>query len=147
MEAVKYTDDVIYNFLNSLYNDNLLKDTTIFLFSDHGSALPSVYYMYDFYQIEMRLPMLFIICNDRKNVDYNQQYFNILENQQKFITAFDIYNTIGNIPFGDNFTNIPNKDDSHDTPRSSKGKSLFEKIDQKERKPIMYQNMDKFYCT
>ena len=147
LEAVKYTDDVIYNFLNSLYNDNLLKDTTIFLFSDHGSALPSVYYMYEFYQIEMRLPMLFIICNDRKNVDYNQQYFNILENQQTFITAFDIYNTIGNIPFGDNYTNIPNKDDSHDTPRSSKGKSLFEKIDQKERKPIMYQNMDKIYCT
>ena len=30
LEVAKYSDDVIYNFLNSLYNDNLLKDTTVF---------------------------------------------------------------------------------------------------------------------
>ena len=94
LELLKYTDDVIYNFLNSLYNDNLLKDTSVFLESDHGCSIPSVYYLYDFFLIEKRLPMLFIIVNDRKNIDYNQQYFNIHKNQQAFITAYDIYNTI-----------------------------------------------------
>ena len=90
LELIKYTDDVIYNFLNSLYNDNLLKDTSVFLESDHGCSNPSIYYLNEFYQIELRLPMFFIIVNDRKNIDYNQQYFNIQKNQQAFITAYDI---------------------------------------------------------
>ena len=46
LELIKYTDEVIYNFLNSLYNDNLLKDSTIFLLSDHGCGMPSVYFLY-----------------------------------------------------------------------------------------------------
>ena len=146
LEAIKYTDAVIYNFLNSLYNDNLLKDSTIMLFSDHGCAMPSFYSLYEFYNIEKQLPMLYIICNDRKNVDYNQQYFNIQENQQTFITSFDIYNTIGNILYGDNYINIPNKNDSYDTARSKIGKSLFEKINQKERKPKNYPLMVTNIC-
>ena len=147
LEAIKYTDEIIYDFLNSLYNDNLLKDTTIFLLSDHGCGMPSVYYLYDFYNIELRLPMLFMIINDRKNIDYNQQYFNIHENQQTFVTGYDIYNTIGNIIYGDNYKNINYKDDSHDTPKSPLGKSLFEKINQKERKPKNYYKMATNVCV
>ena len=146
LEAIKYTDDVIYNFLISLYDDNLLKDSSIILLSDHGSALPAIYYIHEFYQIEMRLPMLYIILNDRKNVDYNKQYFYIQKNQQTFITAYDIYNTIGNLIFGDNYSNIQNKESNHDTPKSPMGKSLFENINQKERKPKLYPFMDKGVC-
>ena len=146
MELIKYTDEVIYNFLNSLYNDNLFKDTTIFLVSDHGCTNPSVYFLYEFYQIEMRLPMLYIIVNDRKNLNYNQQYLNIKENQQTFITAYDIYNTIGNIIYGDNYINIPIKDDHHDTPKSQRGKSLFDLINPKERKPKHYMYMSRIFC-
>ena len=90
--------------------------------------------------------MLFIIINDRKNVDYNQQYFNIHENQQTFITAYDIYNTIANIIYGDNYIDIQNKTDDHDFPKSPKGISLFEKINQKERKPSLYPNMSLSVC-
>ena len=87
-----------------------------------------------------------MIINDIKYKDYNQQYFNIHENQQTFITAFDIYNTIANIIYGDNYTNIPNKTNDHDFPKSSNGKSLFEKINQKERKPLLYPNMSVRIC-
>ena len=146
LEVVKYTDDIIYNFLNSLYNDNLLKDTTIFLMSDHGNGMPSVYYYYKFFDLEKRLPMLFIIINDRKNLDYNQQYFNIRENQQTFITAFDIYNTFGNIIYGDKYVNIENKTYIHDTPKSPIGQSLFEKINPKIRSPKNYTYMNDFIC-
>ena len=97
LELIKYTDDIIYNFLISLFNDNLLKNTTVFLLSDHGCTNPSIYFLNEFYQIEHRLPMLYIIINDRKNLDYNQQYYNIHKNQQTFITGYDIYNTIANI--------------------------------------------------
>ncbi len=146
LELAKYSDDVIYNFLNSLYNDNLLKDTTVFLLSDHGCNMPSVYYLNDFFQIEKRLPMLFMIINDRKNMDYYQQYSNIHENQQTLITGYDIYNTIGNLIYGDNYTNIENKTISHDTPKSPFGQSLFDKINAKERNPKNFSGMEKKFC-
>ena len=147
MELIKYTDEVIYNLLNSLYNDNLLKDSSIFLLSDHGVTNPSIYFLYDFFQIEKRLPALFIIFNDKKNLNYNQQYFNIHENQQTFITAYDIYNTIGNIIYGDKYVNIQNKDDRNDTPKSPKGQSLFELINPKERRPQNYNGMSNKFCV
>ena len=146
LEVIKYSDEIIYNFLNSLFNDNLLKNTSIFLMSDHGSGMPSIYFLSDFFQLEIKLPMLFIIINDRKNVDYNKQYFNIHENQQTFITAYDIYNTISNIIYGDNYANIKNKNNNTDTPKSPNGASLLEKINAKERKPEKYQEMATFAC-
>ena len=146
LEVLKYTDDIIYNFLKSLYNDNSLKDTSIFLVSDHGCDLPSPYYIYQFYKHTSLLPMLFMIVNDRKNLDYNQQYFYIQENQQTFITAYDIYNTMSNLIYGNKYENIENKTDFHDTPKSPIGKSLFEKINAKERKPKNYKDMVRHIC-
>ena len=102
--------------------------------------MPSIYYFYDFYQLEIRLPMLYIIVNDRKNLTYNEQYMNIHENQQTFITAYDIYNTIINIIYGDQYIK------SISIPKSGKGKSLFEKINPKSRKPSNYYPMSKFAC-
>ena len=46
-----------------------------------------------FFQIEMRLPILFILINDRKNITYESQYKYLNKNQQTFIIGFDIYNT------------------------------------------------------
>ena len=141
LEPIKYNDDIVSNFLNSLYDDNLLKNTSIFLLSEHGSAVPSIYYLSDFYKIEARLPVLLKIINDRKDINYNQQYYNINKNQQTFIKGYDIYITLCNIIYGDNY-NIHNKTKYQDTSRSQQGKSLFEEINQKERHPKNYENMD-----
>ena len=146
LEVIKYTDDILYDFLNSLYNDNLLKSSSILLVSDHGSLVPSIYSLNDFYNIEMSLPMFYIIVNDRKNLDYNKQYLNMQVNQQTFITAFDIYNTIGNIIYGNNYSKIQTKTNKKDTPKSPFGKSLFEKINQKERTHDKYPNMRRDIC-
>ena len=48
LSVIKYSDDIISNFLNRLFNDNLLKETSIIFLSDHGVGLPSLYYLYDF---------------------------------------------------------------------------------------------------
>ena len=146
LELIKYTDDILFNFLKSLYDDNLLEKTTIFLMSDHGNGMPSIYYLSDFFRIEMQLPMLFIIINDRKNIDYNEQYYNIQKNQQTFITGYDIYNTISHIIYGDNYSEILPKNKSYDTPKSGKGKSLLEEINQKERNPQNYKSMSFKVC-
>jgi hypothetical protein len=75
MEVLKYYDDIINNYLLYLFNDNLLKDSSIFLLSDHGVGIQSIYYMFDFYIYESNLPMLYVIINDRKNVSYKDQYY------------------------------------------------------------------------
>ena len=90
LEVIKYDDNIIYNFLNNLFNDNLLNNTSIIFLSDHGDKMPSIYYSYDFYRIEGQLPMLYMIINDRKNISYEEQYKYIYINQQTFITAYDI---------------------------------------------------------
>ena len=115
LSVIKHTDDIIANFLNRLFNDNLLKETSIILLSDHGVSLPSIYYLYDFYQTEIHLPAFFLIINDRKNISYEEQYKYLNKNQQTFITAFDIYNTIENIIYGDEYFYIVNKTLEKDT--------------------------------
>ena len=106
----------------------LLKNTTIFLLSDHGVSLPSIYYLNNFYRYEENLPMLYLIVNDRKNESYESQYEFLFENQQTFITAFDIYDTIIHLIFGNEFgTNITNEIISNN------GQSLFTKINPKQR--------------
>ena len=83
--------------------------------------------------------MLYIIINDRKRLNYDQQYKFIYENQQTFITGFDIYNTFGNIIFGDDYKSIKNKTLVNDTAKSPLGISLFQKINPKNRSPKIYQ--------
>ena len=146
LEILKYLDNLLFSFLNSLYNDNLLKETTIFLLSDHGTALPSPYYASYFYSYERFLPMLYIICNDRKNISYNEQYKYIYKNQQILITGYDIYNTIANLLYGNKYELIQNKSDIQDTPKSKYGQSLFNKINSKNRFPRNYNNMSLDIC-
>ena len=146
MEVLKYYDDIIHNYLFSLFNDNLLKDSSIFLLSDHGVGLQSIYYMFDFYIYENNLPMLYVIINDRKNVSYHEQYYYIQQNQQTFITAYDIYNTFNHLLYGNSYENILNLTDENPTPKSPLGISLFDKIEQKFRKSKNYEFMSHNIC-
>ena len=141
LERLKYMDKIIYNFFNELYKSHLLKDTSIFLLSDHGVAIPSIYYLNDFFQIEKSLPMFYLFVNDRKNVNYYSQYKYIYENQQTFITGFDIYNTIIHLLYGEQY-------ETNKTVGiiSKKGKSLFTMIDSKARSPKHYASMDLDIC-
>ena len=147
LEVLKYADDIIYSFLKNLYDDNLMKSTSIFLISDHGCHSPSPYYASDFYHIERFLPMFYLICNDRKNISYNDQYMNINNNQQILITGYDIYNTIANIVFGDKYDLVPNKTEEIESPKTKIGVSLFNKIDPIKRTPKFFLNMTNKVCV
>ena len=145
-EVIKYLDNVIFNYLYSLYNDNLFKDSSIFLLSDHGLGIQSIYFIFEFYKLEAELPMLYIIINDRKNIGYKEQYGYIQENQQAFITAYDIYNTINHLLYGDQYKYIINLTDEVPTPKTHLGNSLLEKIDTKSRKSKNYEFMNHNIC-
>lgn len=73
LNVVKYVDEFIADFFNRLFDDNLLKDTSIIFLSDHGVSMPSMYYIYDFYPTEVSFPSFYVIINDRKNVTYEEQ--------------------------------------------------------------------------
>ena len=141
LEKLKYIDNIIYEFFNKLFEDNLFKDTSIFLLSDHGVGIPSIYYLNDFFKYEKVLPMFYLLINDRKNVSYESQYKYLYQNQQTFITGFDIYNTIINLIYGDNYGTKETSDSI-----SIKGKSLFNEINQMIRHPENYSQMDTYSC-
>ena len=42
IEILKYMDDVLYNYFNNLFEENLLKDTSVFLLSDYGTGITSI---------------------------------------------------------------------------------------------------------
>ena len=143
-EVIKYDDDIIFNFLNNLYEQNLLRETTILLLSDHGCSLPSVYYFNEFFEIEKHLPMFFMLIADKDNQSYHQQYHNIYENQQKFITAYDIYNTLCFLMLGNNYFKKKNSKSNYIF-QATYGINLFQKINKK-RSPNNYESMEKNIC-
>lgn len=90
--------------------------------------------------------MLYVLSYDKKNLTYDEQYKYFYQNQQKLITAFDIYNTIGHLIFWDSYKEIKNKENSKfDTPKTKFGTSIFAEIDSK-RTPSIYKGMGKHIC-
>ena len=142
LERLKYIDNIIYEYFNNLFNDNLLKESSIFLLSDHGVSIPSVYYLNNFFKYEKVLPMFYLLVNDRKNINYESQYKYLHQNQQAFITGFDIYSTIVNLVYGDKF----GTNETKNIIRTKYGKSLFTKINRKNRKPKIYNLMATYAC-
>ena len=140
-EKLKYIDNIMYEFISRLFNDNLLKETSLFLLSDHGISIPSIYYLTEFFKFEKVLPMFYLLVNDRKNINYESQYKYLNENQQAFITGYDIYNTILNLIYGDKYGTEETKNIT-----AKHGQSLFFKINSQNRSPKDYDSMDLFAC-
>jgi len=146
LEILKYDDEYVFEFLNNLFNENLLKDTTVLLLSDHGCTMPSIYHFNDSFNLDISLPMLYILSYDNRYLSYNGLYKYLYENQQKFITAYDIYNTIGHLVYGKNYKKIIKKEKSIiDTPKTKYGKSILTEIDSK-RTPYNYKGMETNVC-
>ena len=146
LELIKYDDEYAYKFLTNLFKENLLKETVVMFLSDHGCTMPSLYHFNDAFNFDISLPMFYILSYDNKNLSYNEQYKYLYENQQKFITGYDVYNTIGHLAYGKKYEQIKDKEKSKkDTPKSKFGKSIFTKIDSK-RIPNNYKNMEINVC-
>ena len=85
--------------------------------------------------------MIYLLINDRNNISYESQYKYLNQNQQTFITGFDIYNTIINLIYGDKYGTEETKDSI-----STHGKSLFSEINPMTRNPKNYRLMDLYAC-
>ena len=100
------------------------------IFSDHGLHLPGPIYLFhsqDFL-FESYLPVLLLIIPNDKKLYRNNLYEKIKSNQQTFITAFDIYNTLIYLASGENKKEYKKNSVAY-------GNSLFSEI-----------NFNKRYC-
>ena len=95
-QLIGHFDEILYNFFNKFYKNGYLNDTVIILFSDHGMHLTGPLYLFDSqdFFIEKALPLLFLIIPNDNKLYKNNLYEKMKSNQQTFITAFDIYNTL-----------------------------------------------------
>ena len=106
-QVIKYLDEHLYNYLNKLYESNLLNDTALFILSDHGNSYFNYIYYYilksDDSMIERGYATLFIILPSKRKKIFNEtMYDSIYKNQQALISPFDIHDTLINIIFGNN---------------------------------------------
>ena len=141
-EKSKYTDSALYSFLRELYDSEQMENTTLFLAGDHGYVgLFSIYKILgaNDWKAEYPLPLLIVIEFDKKNSSYESQYLHIMNNQQTFVTPFDIYHTLCHNLFGVNYkSRLYYK--CKDT-----GESLFKYINPRNRTCIKY-NIPKSEC-
>ena len=141
-EKAKYSDEALYYFLNNLFYSNLLINTTIFIVGDHGNVLMGIHKLLNSndWRIEQSLPIFILLNSDKKNSSYREEYSEILKNQQTLITPFDIYYTIREIIYGNNYKINLLKE------QNNEGESLFKYINPKERNCSKYQQFSDCQC-
>ena len=129
-EVLKYLDEPLSEFLKYFFEKGYLKNTALFIISDHGNHMPGIYNLFfsDQYETERVLANFYLIINSGNLLGDKLNKFrlynnNAMENQQSLITPYDIHDTLMHIIHGDKF----NKD------FSMKGKSVFKKINYNER--------------
>ena len=128
-EVIKYLDEPLFNFLNYLFKNKLLENTAIFFVSDHGNGMYGLYrdIQADDFLFERTLAFWFIILHNFKN---EEEIKNLEENQQTLLTPYDIFDTMSDIIFNEENMDVHTRLDF--------GKSVFRKIDAKNRNCMKY---------
>ena len=141
--VIKYLDDPLFNMLNNFYKKGLLKDTAVFIVSDHGNQNDGVYDIIESgeWELEKRYPFFFLIlCNNDlfKKSGYDQ---NLLKNQDIMITPYDIHDTMIHIIYGDKNSLVMTKDgDKRGYSVNNKGESMFKNFEAKDRNCEKYKD-------
>jgi hypothetical protein len=151
-QVSKYVDEPLADFLNYIYDNNYLKNTTLILASDHGLNILVLYKLLQSMDqdIEMENPLLFFILSDKEGKSYEEQYENLRINQQNFITTYDVYHTLKYILYQKDepltIKGIKSKGRIFDPKLHFLGTSLFHHIDPYERICSNYIDIHKCIC-
>ena len=126
-EMVSLLDTALYNFLMDFLYRGYLDNTAIFFVSDHGNNMFVLNEIFRFedYMLEKSLPFWIMLLPKSSN---NTEVEIIKSNQQKFVTSYDIHETLLDI------INIEENCSYH----SKKGSSIFKNINSKERNCEFY---------
>ena len=143
MELVTYLADPLFQFVKYFFDNNLLNDTFMYIVSDHGNHMlgPWAVLRPQDYIIETTLGTLFFILPNNDKLYKEGLYDIIHENQQIFITPYDIHDTMIHIAYG---TDKPSP-----MAYSKSGSSLLKEINPMERyceNPNFRLNISKSDC-
>ena len=151
-QVSKYTDQPLYDFLNYMFENNLLKKTAVIFCADHGLSILVLYKLFQSQDrdIEVNNPLLFFILSDKPGLTYEEQYHHLHINQQTFITTYDIYHTLMHIIKGEDTPVTKKKIGKNGTVFDPKkhflGTSLFNHIDNSERYCSNYIDIHECIC-
>ena len=146
-EVIKYLDKYLYEFLNKLYEENLLKNTVLFIVSGQGNINTDLFnnFIYEDFWIEKYIGILFILI-DKSFIDKNDNCLtDIRKNQQNMVTPYDIKKTLENIVFNNLYNEIKEKENKLEEIQN-KAKSLFSFINPKERNCQKYKQTTEEVC-
>ena len=145
-EVIKYLDNSLYEFLNKLYQENLLKNTILFIVSGQGNTQTELYnHLYEDFWLEKYIGTLFILM-DKTNIPENENcLISIRNNQQNMITPYDIKETLDSIVYN-NFCVDSKEKESKLEEMYKKGKNLFSFISSKERNCHNYKQLTEEVC-
>ncbi len=131
-EQIKYIDNSLHNYLIEILTKYFDDKSIIFLMSDHGNGMPGIYDILrsEDKKLEVLFGFLFLILP--KNSNYTE---NLIINEQRMITPYDIYGTFNNIIYSDL--------EKKKYPKSFKGQSIFKKINGKKRTCKKYSEFGK----
>ena len=135
LEVVKYLDIKLAEFLEKFDKKGYLKDTAIFLVSDHGNNMIGIYNIFQFedYVLEKTLGTWFMLLPKKKEI--NEKYLEI--NQQRLVSPYDIHDTLLDM-FGYHQNNKI---------YSRKGQSIYKEINGLERNCDYYsQDIMPIWC-
>ena len=92
LEVVKYLDVKLAKFLEKFDKKGYLKDTAVFLVSDHGNNMVGIYNIFQFedYVLEKTLGTWFMLLPKKKEID--ERFLEI--NQQRLVSPYDIHDTL-----------------------------------------------------
>lgn len=119
-ESASMADDPYYNYLKSLHERNMLNNSLLVFYSDHGMRFGKLRETY-IGKLEERLPFLFLVLPKWFREKYPKISHNLKKNERRLITPFDIYETLKHVLFFGKY--IPQKQKIN-----SRGTSLFEEV-------------------
>jgi len=94
-EVVKYDDDLLHDFLVWFEENGYMKDTTIFVLSDHNFNMPGLYSLMELedWKKELTLPHLSIIL-DKNMENFEEIKENLVYNENIMVNPYDVHSTM-----------------------------------------------------
>ena len=135
LKVVKYLDVKLAELLEKFDRKGYLKDTAVFLVSDHGNNMVGIYNIFQFedYVLEKTLGTWFMLLPKKKEID--EKFLEI--NQQRLVSPYDIHDTLLDM-FGYHQNN---------TIFSRKGQSVYKEVNGLERNCDYYsQDIMPIWC-
>ena len=140
--VISKLDEPLYDFLFEFYDKGYFDNTAVFIVSDHGNQNKGIYNIINKnqFEYEQKMSTFFLLLPKNKNI--NNFIENLYNNQQVFLTPYDIHDTMIHIIYGQNTEKVK-KSYSAD----NKGNSVFNAINEEERICKKYDEwIDENFC-